>query len=1446
MYKFRFTRRIVSLILSACLLMTASLNFSLTSAADSDSQETVPSIYVCHTKYDPFFVQQVYLEPETEYIFSYLYSNLPASEDALCYTDSEHRFPAEDRDYSSDENRLIRSFKTVSLDTEGVVAGTGENAGKILSYIGIRMYAMKKFIDRDDMAYLNGKCLYGDFQLYKKSDTSKTNLFTDLSFTNICDNSLGIGAWTSLPAASSNYAQINFTRYDSEPKKLGIQPPKREVYECPFSEKSLRLKSVSDSPSFVQSVWLKPDTEYTFSYLYSKAPASKEIIYKSLSSGEHSITSTYEDTKQKRVYKTFRTASLSDSSAVAGSGENGGLVQAVIGLQFSSDEKNLVGGYYADLRVYEAADEQQKNLFKDQRCLRMGKLSESKIWHGLTNSANAASVMEKASDSVAAFFDKYYTIHTDAVEGGIIAVSREFAAEGDLVTVKVSADNGYMLRAGSVTANGVELSGSNGVYTFECPAENVTVSAHFDGGKEISSICVIHTRFSPYFVQQVYLEPDTEYVFSYLYNNLPASVEAFCYTDKDHTFNAGKRCYSSDEKRLIRSFKTVSLDTEGVVEGTGENAGKILSYIGIRMYALSGNVSADDTRYTDGKCLYADFTLHKADDSKKTNLFYDTAFSDIGHNSAGDGAWTSLPAASSNYAQINFARYDADADTADTQSPRADIYAKNTAYPAVKVSNVTAAIHPFLVQTVWLKPNTTYSYSFMYSDSLPSASIAFKDTTQKPYTLSAPVYDSELNRVTYEFTTGDESDADTVYDSEKGLVKALVGIRIYNSRTDLQGSCFGDFTLVEKGATDKINILSDPDFSDLGAINNSNVWHGLFNNVNTKTSFTKAGDVSRKHFAKSRALSIGFSDNGSLKASASTAKSGETVYLTAIPADGYWFDGYYTDSGTVEKAFGKNSAITVPKKDITVYPIFTEIVKGDSNGDSLCDIRDLVGIKKHLAGASYNIVLENADCNKDGILDSSDNVMIRQRILGIITGIDMVPITGGKINMSLSGGADDKAQALRNKILSSSDNLSRTGTVYYLSENGNDSNSGRSASSPIKTIARLTNLSLKSGDTVLFERGSTFRTTSRYFCTAGVKYGAYGSGEKPKIYGSEKNYVSATWRATSYENIWKTSLSKVASDAGDVGIIAFNLDEAVGTKQYSMEALLDDGYFYYDNSEQAVYLYCSQGNPSSVYSDIEIGRKMNMFTPANGVTLDNLGFFYTGAHAIAAKARTNNVTITNCEIGFIGGSSHMDTRYGNGIQFWEGCENITISNCWIYQVFDAGITFQGFDEEAEYKNITFKNNLIEYCSWSVEWWSGYEKPHVYALSLCDIGEISNILIDSNIMRFEGFGWALSTRKPTSIHGPWGCRTYKNFSDFVVSNNIFDCPNGEFVKWMQSPYLEAQQGYSMVGNSYYRRPTADNLVFFLGSSGETYAARQSQLEKAVKLFDSNPGVIQWME
>lgn len=80
-------------------------------------------------------------------------------------------------------------------------------------------------------------------------------------------------------------------------------------------------------------------------------------------------------------------------------------------------------------------------------------------------------------------------------------------------------------------------------------------------------------------------------------------------------------------------------------------------------------------------------------------------------------------------------------------------------------------------------------------------------------------------------------------------------------------------------------------------------------------------------------------------------------------------------------------------------------------------------------------------------------------------------------------------------------------TPYYFSTSGNDSNTGTTAASPFKTIAKLNTLVLNPGDSILFKCGDTFRGEIKliYSGTSSlpIVFTSYGSGAKPVISGAE-------------------------------------------------------------------------------------------------------------------------------------------------------------------------------------------------------------------------------------------------------------------------------------------------------------------------------------------------------
>jgi parallel beta-helix repeat protein len=99
-------------------------------------------------------------------------------------------------------------------------------------------------------------------------------------------------------------------------------------------------------------------------------------------------------------------------------------------------------------------------------------------------------------------------------------------------------------------------------------------------------------------------------------------------------------------------------------------------------------------------------------------------------------------------------------------------------------------------------------------------------------------------------------------------------------------------------------------------------------------------------------------------------------------------------------------------------------------------------------------------------------------------------------------------------------------TTYYVSATGNDLNTGKNPAQAWKTLNKVNNLVPKPGDSILFRRGDSWSGSISVNMfgreDAPIVYGAFGSGPKPKIYGSE---IIKGWTKHS-GNIYKAAFDK--------------------------------------------------------------------------------------------------------------------------------------------------------------------------------------------------------------------------------------------------------------------------------------------------------------------------------
>lgn len=499
---------------------------------------------------------------------------------------------------------------------------------------------------------------------------------------------------------------------------------------------------------------------------------------------------------------------------------------------------------------------------------------------------------------------------------------------------------------------------------------------------------------------------------------------------------------------------------------------------------------------------------------------------------------------------------------------------------------------------------------------------------------------------------------------------------------------------------------------------------------------------------------------------------------------------------------------------------------------------------------------------RNTILGIAQTVMSIQTDLnnnGQTTVHDYVRLKNSLVAVNPRQAADTAYSTLNTSIKNAPNTLSEyntyylgkvTGTTYYISKSQGFSNISSS---------------LKSGDAVLFERGGTYRiptgSNKGYQLKAGVVYGSYGTGEKPLISGSAYDYKNRTW-TSSGTNIWYTNVNTSGSSSStgnDVGNVYFNNGKYCGVMKSGTSALTSNGDFYYNGSGR-LYLYCTS-DPRSYYSNIEIAQNKVILGLADNVVIDNLDIRYGGLHGISGTA--DSVNITNCNISWIGGAHQDDARLGNGIQISQHSDWATVKYCHISQCYDAGLTFQSYSSSGEqpgnFTNITFQDNIVEYCTYGIEMFSSDHSASTGASSKT----VDNIHILGNVLRYSGYGWGNEQRYEPGSTGDYETahirvgqmRYWPSTTKFEIKNNYFDISLKCMVFWRMGKTV-AQPGLEISGNYFYQTygKTGDYRAIEFGIVGNpadpdnylSYASSQYGLNEAVARFDSSPADVKWVK
>jgi hypothetical protein len=338
--------------------------------------------------------------------------------------------------------------------------------------------------------------------------------------------------------------------------------------------------------------------------------------------------------------------------------------------------------------------------------------------------------------------------------------------------------------------------------------------------------------------------------------------------------------------------------------------------------------------------------------------------------------------------------------------------------------------------------------------------------------------------------------------------------------------------------------------------------------------------------------------------------------------------------------------------------------------------------------------------------------------------------------------------------------LTLQGVDYYVSNLGNDTNTGNSELTAWKTISKVNSRTFVAGDRILFRCGDTWRETLNISSSGSISeyitFTSFGQGNKPKILGSNVS----TWTSQG-GNIWKSNSTftnpYVSVPMAEVFFEQLAGSAIWGVHKTSISALTAE--YNWTWSSNYVYIY-SVSDPNSKYVSVEIPQRLYSISlnDKEYIIISGLDLKYSRYAGVDFQGTYPNLgkrglIIRNCTISFIGSKITLD---GFGID--AVYTDMIVEFCVIHDSGRRNISLNMYGN-SNVSNITIQNNTL------------YNGSHTTGVDLSQSGSgiIDNVIIRNNLIYED-----MNSTTPHSI-----MIFLQRYSGIVrniyIYNNIFKFP-----------------------------------------------------------------------